>query len=60
MAVSNCEFNANFLTFLGLYHYLETIGVALPSLKFQQGTFPIQGAEISTFFVKVMQVEYPH
>ena len=28
--VSNCEFNANFLTFLGLYHMLfalETIGV---------------------------------
>ena len=30
--VSNCEFNANFLTFLGLYHLLfalETIGVSL-------------------------------
>ena len=30
--VSNCEFNANFLTFLGLYYFLfalETIGVSL-------------------------------
>ena len=41
--------NLHWASIVRVYNHTCTC-VELPSLKFQQGTFPIQGAEISTFF----------